>query len=511
MKKSAGKVYLVGAGPGDPGLITMKGWRLIREADVIIYDHLVNDRLLDDIPEETHMINVGKQVGKKILEQQEINTLLIREARAGKMVIRLKGGDPFIFGRGGEEAQALADKGIPFEVVPGITSAIAAPAYAGIPLTHRGVASSVAIVTGHEDPAKAVTAVNFKKIAQSVDTIVCLMGVGKMEFIVDQIRKGGKSPDTPAAIVERGTYAHQRVVKGKIKDILSKAIKAGVKPPAVIVVGEVAQLRNTIAWFESLPLAGKTIVVTRAREQAGPFVESLEQAGARVILFPTIEIAMPKKRKEVDDTLDTLKQYNYIVFTSVNGVTAFLSHMHRLKKDIRCLDGTTIAALGEMTAQVLREHLRFPRIVPATFTSKHLADEFKREELKGKQVLLFRSEIANDILPRQLRRLGAQVKEVSGYTIRKPRIPTSKVKQLFKSGEIDLITFTSPSTFTNFVSLMGGKPIKQLLKGSTVAAIGPVTKKEIVHHGVRVTVTATTNTVPHLVEDIIAYYQSKKR
>ena len=236
MKKSAGKVYLVGAGPGDPGLMTMKGWRLIREADVIIYDHLVNDRLLDDIREETHMINVGKQVGKKILEQQEINKLLIREARKGKVVIRLKGGDPFIFGRGGEEAQALAGKGIPFEVVPGITSAIAAPAYAGIPLTHRGAASSVAIVTGHEDPAKEVTAVNFKHIAQSVDTIVCLMGVGKMEIIIDRIRKGGKSPETPAAIVERGTYAHQKVVEGTLKDILAKARKAGVKPPAVIVV-----------------------------------------------------------------------------------------------------------------------------------------------------------------------------------------------------------------------------------------------------------------------------------
>ena len=511
MKKSAGKVYLVGAGPGDPGLMTMKGWRLIREADVIIYDHLVNDRLLDDIREETHMINVGKQVGKKILEQQEINKLLIREARKGKVVIRLKGGDPFIFGRGGEEAQALAGKGIPFEVVPGITSAIAAPAYAGIPLTHRGAASSVAIVTGHEDPAKEVTAVNFKKIAQSVDTIVCLMGVGKMEIILDRIRKGGKSPETPAAIVERGTYPHQKVVEGKLKDILSKSRKAGVKPPAVIVVGEVAQLRTTIAWFESLPLAGKTVVVTRAREQAGPFIDALEQAGARVIPFPTIEITMPKGLKAVDGALGTIKEYNYIVFTSVNGVTAFLSHMHRLQKDIRCLDGSTIAALGEMTAQVLRKHLLFPKIVPTTFTSKHLAGEFKREALTGKRVLLFRSEIANDVLPRQLRSMGAQVTEVSGYTIRKPRVPTAKVKQLFKNGAIDLITFTSPSTFTNFVSLMKGEPVKQLLQGTRVAAIGPVTKKEIVQHGVRVAVTAAPHTVPHLLEDIIAYYRSKKR
>ena len=510
MNKSRGKVYLVGAGPGDPELITAKGLRCLKEADVIIYDHLINDRFLNDAPTKTEKVNVGKQVGKKVLEQKEINRLLIKEARKGKTVVRLKGGDPFIFGRGGEEAEALAHSSIPFEVVPGVTSAVAAPAYAGIPLTHRGVASSVAIVTGHEDPAKEVAAVNFKKIAQGVDTIVCLMGVGKMELIIDQIRKGGKSPETPAAIVERGTYAHQRVVEGRLKDIFSKAKKAGVKPPAVIVVGEVTQLRNTIAWFESLPLTGKTIMVTRAKEQAGPFVDSLEQAGARVIPFPTIEIAMPKRLRAIDEVLGTLKKYNYLVFTSVNGVNAFLSHMHRLKIDIRCLDGITIAALGEMTAQVLRQHLLFPRIVPATFTSKHLAGEFKREKLTGKQVLLFRSEIANEILPRQLSRMGAQVKEVSGYTIRKPRVPTAQVKQLFKNGSIDLITFTSPSTFTNFISLMGGKPVKQLLKGTKVAAIGPVTKKEIVQHGVRVAVTATTHTVPHLAEDIITYYRAKK-
>ncbi|MDX1779219.1 MAG: uroporphyrinogen-III C-methyltransferase, partial [Thermodesulfobacteriota bacterium] len=290
MKKSPGKVYLVGAGPGDPGLITVKGLRCLNEADVIIYDHLINDRFLNNSPVTTEKINVGKQVGKKVLEQNEINKLLVRKARSGKTVVRLKGGDPFLFGRGGEEAETLAQSGIPFEIVPGVTSAIAAPAYAGIPPTHRGAASSVAIVTGHEDPTKEAMAVDLKKIAQSVDTIVCLMGVGKMETIVDQIQKGGRSPETSAAVVERGTYPHQRVVEGKLQDILIKARKNKIKPPAVIVVGEVAQLRHTLAWFESLPLAGKTIVVTRAKEQAGPFADSLEQAGARVILFPTIEI-----------------------------------------------------------------------------------------------------------------------------------------------------------------------------------------------------------------------------
>jgi len=510
MKKSPGKVYLVGAGPGDPGLITVKGLRCLNEADVIVYDHLINDRFLDDAPVTTKKINVGKQVGKKVLEQKEINKLLVKEARCGKTVVRLKGGDPFLFGRGGEEAETLVESGIPFEIVPGVTSAIAAPAYAGIPPTHRGLASSVAIVTGHEDPAKEAMAVNFKKIALSVDTIVCLMGVGKMGTIVDQIQKGGRSPETPAAVVERGTYPHQRVVEGKLKNILSKARKAGIKPPAVIVVGEVAQLRNTLAWFESRPLAGKTIVITRAKEQAGPFADSLEQAGARVILFPTIEIGIPKGLNAIDKALESTNEYDYIVFTSANGVKAFISHLRRLKKDIRCLNGTVIAALGEITAQVLREHLLFPKIVPATFTSRNLASEFKREKLTGKRVLLFRSQIANDILPRQLQRMGAQVKEVSGYTIRKPRVSTQQVKGLLKKGEIDLITFTSPSTFSNFVSLMGGESVKQLLKGTRLAAIGPVTKKEISKHGMRVAITAASHTVPHLVEDIIAYYKSKR-
>jgi uroporphyrinogen III methyltransferase/synthase len=511
MKKPIGKVYLVGAGPGDPGLMTMKGWRLLKEADVIIYDHLANNRLLDDIRKETQRVNVGKQVGKKILEQQEINKLLIREAKRGKVVIRLKGGDPFMFGRGGEEAQALTDKGIPFEVVPGITSAIAAPAYAGIPLTHRGCASSVAVVTGHEDPAKEVMVVNFKKIAQSVDTTVCLMGVGRMDTILEQIRMSGKSPETPVAIVERGTYAHQKVVEGTLNTILSKARKAGVKPPAVIVVGEVVKLRSTNAWFESLPLVGKTIVVTRAQEQAGPTINSLEQAGARVILFPTIEITAPKSFRAVDRTLHTLEEYRYIVFTSTNGVKAFLNRMHLLKKDIRCLTGITLAALGEVTAQALREYGLYPKIVPSAFTSRQLAAAFKKEDVCGKKVLLFRSHIAGDLLPRQLQKMGARVEEVSGYTIRNPRPNPAKLKQLFKNGHVDLITFTSPSTFTNFVSLMKGEPIVQLLKRTMVAAIGPVTKKEITSSGIKVAITASSHTVPSLVDAITAYYRAKKR
>lgn len=510
MKKTIGKAYIIGAGPGDPGLITVKGLKFLKVADVIIYDHLINQNLLDYAKKDAKKINVGKQAGKRILEQQEINKLLIKETKNGEIVVRLKGGDPFIFGRGGEEVETLAKNSIPFEVVPGITSAIAAPAYAGIPLTHRGLASSVAVVTGHEDPNKEVPAVDLKKIAQSVDTLVCLMGVGKIDDIIKQIKESGRSPETPVAVVERGTYSNQRVIEGTLKDILPKARKAQLKPPAVIVVGEVVKLRQTSPWFESLPLFGKTVVVTRAKEQARPFIDLLEQTGAQVISFPTIEVAAPGSFRLIDKKISHLKEYDYLVFTSINGVKAFLSRMKILNKDSRCLNGIKIAAIGKMTAHVLKKHFLFPEIIPDTFTSKHLANEFKKEDIKKKEILLIKSKLSSDVLPGQLRKMGAKVDEISAYTVREPRVDLKKFKLLFKHQEVDLITFTSPSTFNNFILLMKGEPVKQLLKGVRVAAIGPVTRKEITKQGVRVSITASQHTVSALVDAIVTYYQSKR-
>lgn len=507
MNKSIRKVYIIGAGPGDPGLITVKGLRLLKVADVIIYDHLINESLLDYARKDAKKVNVGKQIGKRLLEQKEINKLLVKEVRKGKMVVRLKGGDPFIFGRGGEEVKALALHGIPYEVVPGITSAIAAPAYAGIPITHRRYASSVALVTGHEDITKEMSTVNLKKIAQSVDTVVCLMGVGKIDGVIKQIREGGRSPGTPVAIVERGTYANQRVIEGSLKDILPKAKRAQLKPPAVIIVGEVVKLRHTSSWFESLPLFGKTIIVTRAKGQTRSLIDLLEQAGAQVIPFPTIEITKPESFKLMDKTINHLDKYNYLVFTSVNGVKSFLSRMQELRKDLRCLNGIKIAALGRMTARVLREHLIYPEIVPRTFTSKQLAHELKKEDIKGEKVLLIRSELSSDVLPIQLKKLGAKVDELTAYRVRKPHVDSKKVVHLLKSRQVDLITFTSPSTFTNFISIMKGQVLLKLLQGVKVAAIGPVTKKEITGHGIRVPIIASQHTVPDLVDAIIAYYQ----
>ncbi len=511
MSASPGKVYIVGAGPGDPGLITLKAMRLIGEADVIVYDHLVNQRILRYAQTRAILIDAGKQAGHRMLEQGEINLLLVKEARRGRTVVRLKGGDPFIFGRGGEECEALAVRGIPFEVVPGVTSAVAAPAYAGIPLTHRACASSVALVTGHEDPAKKTGMVDLQKLARAVDTLVCLMGVGTMDQMVRELQAGGARPDMPVAVIEQGTYPHQRVVEGTLGTIIPRVKLKHIRPPAVMVVGKVAQLRGRIAWFESLPLSNKTMVITRAEDQADTLADLLEQAGARVICFPTIEIGPPRSYGKLDDALQRAHNYDYLVFTSVNGVHAFVSRMRFLKIKRERLCGVTIAVLGEMTAQALRMHGITPGIVPAVFTSRNLAAAFRGEQMRGKKVLLVRSDIAGVLLPRAFKKMGALVEEVSGYRITKPRVKNGEMKRIFEQERVDCITFTSPSTFVNFLSLMKGTPVKPILKKTAVAAIGPVTRREIVKHGIKVSITASPHTIPALAKAIIAYCGAKKK
>jgi uroporphyrinogen III methyltransferase/synthase len=392
-----------------------------------------------------------------------------------------------------------------------VTSAVAAPAYAGIPLTHRACASSVALVTGHEDPAKKAGTVDFQKLVRAVDTVVCLMGVKTMGRTVRELRAGGASPRTPVAVIEQGTYPHQRVVEGTLATIIARVKREDIRPPAVMVVGKVAQLRKKIAWFESLPLSNKTIVITRAEEQADRLADLLEGAGARVLCFPTIEIGPPRSYGKLDGSLRRLQGYDYLVFTSVNGVNAFVARMKFLKvtKDLLC--GVTIAALGEMTAQVLRTHGLTPGIVPAVFTSRHLADAFKGEPMKGRKALLVRSDIAGDLLPRALKKMGAQVEEVTGYRIKKPRLMAGEMKRLFETKPVDCITFTSPSTFVNFVSLMKGAPVQRLLKKIAVAAIGPVTRQEIAKHGIKVSITASPHTVSGLARAIAAFYAMRKK
>ncbi|MCX7918559.1 MAG: uroporphyrinogen-III C-methyltransferase, partial [bacterium] len=365
--KNFGKVYLVGAGPGDPGLITVKGLECIKTADVIIYDYLANPKLLAYARPETELIYVGKKAGEHTLPQEEINALLIKKAHAGKTVCRLKGGDPTVFGRGGEEAEVLVQAGILFEFVPGVTSAIAVPAYAGIPVTHREYTSDFAVITGHEVPTKGSSSINWAHLATSVGTLIFLMGVGNLPLIVTQLLKHGRPKRTPVAIIRHGTTPKQETIVGTLADIAEKAKQNQFKPPAVIIVGDVVKLRDKLNWFESNPLFGKRILVTRTRSQASEFVRVLESFGAEVIEFPTIEIIPPSNWRPLDKAIRNLANYDWVIFTSVNGVTYFFQRLAEKNLDSRLFRTARIAAIGPATAEALKEKGLIPDIVPMEY------------------------------------------------------------------------------------------------------------------------------------------------
>src|SRR5512140_1184060 len=335
MTQSIGKVYLIGAGPGDPGLITVKGLECVKKADVIIYDYLANERLLDHRRPEAELVYVGKQGGKHTLPQDDINVLIVERAKGGKIVARLKGGDPFIFGRGGEEAEELADDGIPFEVVPGVTAATSVPTYAGIPLTHREHTASVAFVTGHEDPTKEESKVHWDKLATGVGTLVFFMGMKNLQNIVDNLVTHGRSAETPIALIQWGTRTDQRVVTGMLKDIVAKVKEAKLGPPAIIVVGEVVKLRQKLNWYESKPLFGKRVLVTRSRDQASVFAEMLIDRGATTIEFPTIDVVPPASWEELDQAIGEIESFNWLILTSANAVRFFMERLRSLGRDIR--------------------------------------------------------------------------------------------------------------------------------------------------------------------------------
>ncbi|MBI4796643.1 MAG: uroporphyrinogen-III C-methyltransferase, partial [Deltaproteobacteria bacterium] len=367
-------VYLVGAGPGDPGLITVKGRKVLRKAQVVVYDQLASPELLKEAPADAEIIYVGKKAGAHALPQEGINQLLVDKARAGLTVVRLKGGDPFVFGRGGEEALALAAAGLPFEVVPGVTAAVAVPAYAGIPVTHRGLASLVTFITGHEDPTKEASAIPWNVLAKTQGTLVFLMGVKNLADNCRRLVEGGRSPETPAAVIEKGTTLEQRAVTGVLGNIAAKAQEAAVKPPAILVVGEAVSLRESLKWWETRPLWGKTAVVTRTREQASALVALLAGAGARCLEVPTIDIGPPDDFAPLDQALGNLSRYKWVVFTSANGVTAFLNRLFAQGKDVRALGGAKIAAIGPATAQALREHGLVADVMPAQFKAEVLLE-----------------------------------------------------------------------------------------------------------------------------------------
>jgi uroporphyrinogen III methyltransferase / synthase len=408
-------VYLVGAGPGDPGLITTKGLHCIEIADVLIYDYLAAKSFLQYAGPNCECIYVGKKGGDHTLSQNRINQLIADKSREGKIVTRLKGGDPFIFGRGGEEAEVLVESGIPFEVVPGVTSAIAGPAYAGIPLTHRQFTSTLAFVTGHEDPTKDETSIDWAALARGIGTLVFFMGVKNLPNIVRQLCDNGRSPNTPVALVRWGTTPKHKTVTGTLENIVTKSQQAGIKAPALIVVGKVVTLRDTLQWFEKRPLLGKRIVVTRARAQASDLIQELTQLGAECVECPTIEVVPPDSWTPLDNAIAEIERYQWLVFTSVNGVQFFFDRLFEKGLDARALGHLRTAAIGPATSQRLRQYGINTDILPQTYQAESVVEAFSKESVQGQRMLLPRAKEARVILPEELVRMGAEVDEIAAY------------------------------------------------------------------------------------------------
>ncbi|MGB8343031.1 MAG: uroporphyrinogen-III C-methyltransferase [Chthoniobacterales bacterium] len=504
-KKQTGRCYLVGAGPGDLGLVTLRAKELIGQAEVLVYDYLCNPEMLRWAPETAEIIYAGKKAGAHTLKQDEINALLIEKAREGKQVVRLKGGDPFLFGRGGEEAQALAAASVPFEVVPGVTSAIAAPAYAGIPVTHRGLTSHVTFFTGHEDPEKAEGSINFAALAQLGGTQVMLMGVERIAAIAQQMMAHGVRRDLPVALVRWGTTGRQETVRGTLGNIAQQVAAKNFSSPAVAIFGEVVSLGEELAWHEGRPLSGRRIVVTRTRKQAGALSEQLRQLGAEVIELPTIRIEPPSDLRAFAELVQDAHAYDWIVFTSLNGVSAFFEMFYRLYDDARDLGGARIAAIGPATAQRVRDfHLKVD-LQPAEFVAEAVVREFKKQgDIENLRILIARAEEARDLLPKELGALGAIVDVAFAYrTVAETTDRTEARSRLVAEGA-DMITFTSSSTVENFLAL--GLPWPQ---GMQVASIGPITSQTARDRGLTVGVEASRHDIPGLVEAICRFYRRR--
>jgi len=505
MKTIKGKVYLIGAGPGDPGLITVKGLECIKQADVLIYDYLASPTLLNYAPKDAEIIYVGKKGGDHTLSQDKINSLIVDKADKGFIVTRLKGGDPFIFGRGGEEAEALIEKGIAFEVVPGVTSAIAAPAYAGIPLTHRKFTATVAFVTGHEDPTKKESNINWSALAKGIGTIVFLMGVKNLPRITTQLINCGMPPDTPVALVRWGTTPKQFSITGTLENINDRVKSIGLKPPAIIVVGDVVTLRKKMNWFENRPLMGKRIVVTRAREQASDLVKLLSDLGAECLECPTIRVAPPDDWKSLDAAIDKIASYDWLVFTSVNGVNYFFKRLFAQGKDVRALSKLNTAVIGPATEKRLFNFGLKSDIVPKSYRAESIIEAFSNEDINGKKILLPRAKEARPILPVELTKMGAFVDEATSYYTKEVPDSADLLLKRLKEGTIDLITFTSSSTVKNFKAILPDNIFDSQMKDITIACIGPITADTAKSLGFDVHIIANSFTIPGLCEAILDY------
>ena len=505
-KTETGKCFLVGAGPGDLGLVTLRAKECVEHADVIVYDYLCNAEMLKWAPPSAEIIFAGKKAGAHTLKQDEINALLVEKARAGKQVVRLKGGDPFLFGRGAEEAMALAEAGIPFEIVPGVSSAIAGPAYAGIPLTHREKNSHVTFFTGHEDPEKEESAIDFAALTRLGGTQVMLMGMERLEAITRELLNHGMHPEVPVALIRWATTSRQDTLTGTLQSIAEQAREKNFTAPAIAVFGDVVSLRERLRWFEERELSGKRIVVTRTRAQAGVLSQQLRALGADVLELPTIQIQPPTDLRAFAELVQDAHLYDWIVFTSPNGVTAFFELFYKLYDDAREIGAARIAAIGPATAQRVKDFHMHVDLEPEEYVAEGLVRAFQKEgTIENQRFLLARAEQARDVLPKQLASLGAIVDEGFAYrTVAETRDITGARRRFTEEGA-DLITFSSSSTVEHFLALGLDWP-----KGMQVASIGPVTSKTARDHGLQVDIEARRHDITGLVEAIRNFYRKGK-
>lgn len=497
-----GKVYILGVGPGDYKLMTLKAAECIEKADVIVYDRLVNSKILRFAKQNAEFIYVGKKPDHHAVPQDGINEILVQKAMEGKTVARVKGGDPFMFGRGGEEAEVLVEKGIEFEIIPGVTSAISVPAYAGIPVTHRDYCSSLHIITGHEKPGKETSFIDYEALAKVEGTLVFLMGVKNLTEISSNLIKYGKDSSTPAAVIEKGTTSSQRTVTGTLESIAGVVSEAGIRSPAVTVIGGVVNLKEKLHWFPKGKLAGKSVLVTRSRDQASRLVQVIEDMGGEAIEFPTIKIAEPLDYSLFDKALFSLGTFNWLVFTSVNGVTSFFQRMKTKKIDIRNLWGVKICAVGEATAAELEKHGLASDFMPGNYTTSDLLDGLLKRIKPGEKVLLARADIGSEELSEGLRENNVDFEDLAVYRTLIESPHKEEVIKLLEENSLNFVTFTSSSTVRNFVSIIGKENLNKLIN-TKVVCIGPVTEQTAKELGLNVSAVADIYTIDGLINKLL--------
>lgn len=505
-----GAVYLIGAGPGDSGLITVKGLQYLRQSDVVIYDHLVPYQLLTELNSRVELIDAGKQAGRHTLSQDEINELMVNYANAGKTVARLKGGDPLIFGRGGEEAIFLNENGIPFEIIPGVTAAIAAGAYAGIPLTHRGLVTQTVFVTAHETTEKDEPQVDWELLAKlKTATIAGYMGVKTLPIVTSKLLDAGMNPETPVAIIRYAAAPMQICIIGRLKNITKKAKEHGITPPALFIIGESVDLKRSVEWFESKPLLGKRIVVTRAAAQAGEFIDRLSALGAYAIGFPTIQIKFSCDNQELKEILNRSGDYEWLIFTSENGVKFFFKALMDSGVDIRSFKNAKIAAVGAGTAKALQSHYINANFIPKKFLTKSLATELSQQfNLIDKPVLRVKGIPAPTTVEDILNENYASVDTLIVYKTRQAN-PLPRIADDLISSGADLFTFTSSSTAQNFVKILGEETAQKLAASSKILSIGPVTSNTLRKLGLPVHFEAETHTIEGMIEELYRIFDVK--